>query len=133
MKTNGINLTVEAWAEIVVKEWVKKAAALGISPDNPLSQQRFLQHVITNSDGDPTRVEFTFDFYLKFVDWGTGRGVNFENRDILISQGLTKRRPKPWYTDVFYKQVAVLGHLLAEKYAIRSQFIIKTTLEESTL
>lgn len=110
-------LTVDAWADIVIKEWITKAAALGIAPDHPLSLDRFTQHVITASNGDPQRVEFAYDYYLNFIDWGVGKGVSMENRDIMISSGATSRRQRPWFTDVFYKQLKVLSHLLAEKTA----------------
>ena len=113
----GTNLTVEAWAEIVIKEWITKAAALGIAPDHPLSLDRFTQHVITASNGDPQRVEFAYDYWLNFIDWGVGKGVLLENRDMMVSSGATTRRQKPWFTDVFYKQLKVLSHLLAEKTA----------------
>ena len=121
-------LTVEAWAEITIKEWVSKAAMLGISPDDPLSLDRFVQHVITNSNGDPQRVEFAYDYYLNFIDWGVGNGVTLEDRDLMISSGATTRRPKLWFTDVFYKQVKILAHLMAEKNAKAAALMISTNL-----
>lgn len=123
-------LTVEAWAEITIKEWVSKAAMLGISPDDPLSLDRFVQHVITNSNGDPQRVEFAYDYYLNFIDWGVGRGVTLEDRDLMISSGATSRRPKPWFTDVFYKEIKTLAHLLAEKYKKKSTVMIINGLQK---
>ncbi len=120
----NIQLTVEAWAEITIKEWINKAAALGIAPDDPLTLNRFVHHVITNSNGDPQRVEFAYDYYLNFVDWGVGNGVTIENRDLMISSGATKRRPKMWFTDVFYKEIRVLSKLLEEKYAKKTTVLI---------
>lgn len=117
-------LTVEAWAEITIKEWVKKAQVLGVAPNNPLDAERFVHHINTAANGDPARIEFIYDYYLNFVDWGVGKGVDLEHRDMLISSGATKRRPKRWFTDVFYKQVTVLTHLLAEKYALQAAHVV---------
>lgn len=124
----NIELTVEAWAEITIKEWINKAAALGIAPDDPLTLDRFVHHVITNSNGDPQRVEFAYDYYLNFVDWGVGNGVTIENRDLMIRSGATSRRPKMWFTEVFYKQVKILSHLLEEKLAKKAVVTITTNL-----
>jgi hypothetical protein len=117
-------LTVEAWAEITIKEWVKKAAAMGISPDNPIAPERFVYHVIPAANGDPEKIQFMFDYYLYFVDWGVGKGVNIRNRDMLVGIGATNRRPKPWFTSVFYTQVKILTNLLAEKYALKAANVI---------
>ena len=127
----NIAITVEAWAEITIKEWINKAAALGIAPDDPLTLDRFVHHVITNSNGDPERVEFAYDYYLNFVDWGVGNGVTLENRDLMIRSGATSRRPKMWFTDVFYKQVKILSHLLAEKLAQKAVVMITTNLTKT--
>lgn len=132
----NIFLTVEAWAEIVIKEWVKHAAALNIHPEHPLTADRFYHYITRQANGDPVKIEFTFDFYLHFVNWGVGRGITLEDRDTYILSGKHKkyyhggpRRPKPWYDDVFPKQLAILSHLLSEKYGQRTVLFIKTTLE----
>jgi hypothetical protein len=129
METLNTSLTVEAWADIVIREWVKMAATLGIAPDHPLTTERFRYFLTTQADGNIARITFTFDYYLKFVNWGVGRGVTIENRDTLIVAGKTSRRRRPWYDDVFPKQLNILGHLLSERYAQRTVAMIKTTLE----
>ncbi len=121
-------LTVEAWAEITIKEWVKKAAALGVAPNHPISAERFVHHIITSSNGDPEKVEFMYDYYLNFVDWGVGKGVTLEHRDMLIGAGAIIRRPKKFITDVFYTQVRILAKIMAKKYALKSaHVVIKST------
>jgi len=47
----------------------------------------------------------------------------------LVLAGLTKRRRKPWYDEVFPKQMTILGHLLAERYGQRTVAMIKTGIE----
>lgn len=126
----NIALTVEAWADITIKEWVNKAAVLGISPYSPINLDRFVHHLVTNSAGDPVRIEFTYDYFLNFVDWGVGNGVTISDRDMMISSGATKRRPKRWFTDVFYKQLMVLTHLLAEKQAKNAALVIAANMSQ---
>jgi hypothetical protein len=129
MQDRKDSITVEAWAEIVIKEWVKMAGALGISPDHPLTVNRFQKFLSVQGDGNVDRITFTFDFYLKFVNWGVGKGVTINDRDTMLLAGSTTRRRKPWYDDVFPKQLYILGHLLAERYGQRTAMMIKTQLE----
>jgi len=118
--------TVSAWAEIVIIEWLKKARILNIHDGHLLNS--FASHVITNSDGDPTKILLLFEYYGNFVDWGVGRGVSVANKEIMINAGNSKRREKPFISDVIYKQIAVLRHLMEEKYAMKVEnFIIKNT------
>ena len=117
--------TVEAWADIVVKEWLKKARAMEIHEGHLLTS--FMSHVISNSDGDPTRVHFAFAWYGNMVNWGVGKGVSIKDRDTMISAGLTSRRPKPIISDVFYKQLAILRYLLEEKGLLNMEKLIVQT------
>lgn len=128
-ENTNITLTVEAWADIVIKEWVKKADALGIKGTGALLAS-FYNTVITAAAGDPRKVIFAFAWYGKMVDYGIGNGVSLLDRDMMISGGMTKRRPKPWFTDTFYKQVETLRHLLEEKYANLAERLIIESLNE---
>lgn len=124
MNTNtNISLTVEAWADIVIKEWLNKIDALGINKTGPLVNS-FESTVFTAANGDPNKVAFLLEYYYKMVDYGVGKGINLSDRDGLIAAGLTKRRPKPFFSDVFYKQLAVLRHLLEDKYAMKAENLI---------
>lgn len=121
---NDATITVEAWAAITIKEWIAKARTLDV-PDGQLLSS-FQSHVVTNADGDPIKVEFLFNWYGRMVDMGVGSGVPLDVRDAMISGGMTKRRPKPFLYVTFYKQLAVLRHLLAEKNALKiERFIIQ--------
>lgn len=115
-ENTNLNITLEAFAKIVIEEWEKKIEALGIGYSWQLIDSLY-HHIHTNADGDPTKIEFTFNWYGMMVDYGVGNGVNLEDRDSMIVSGSTSRRPKPWYTDVFYKQLERLRHILAEKTA----------------
>jgi hypothetical protein len=126
-------MTVEAWAEIVIKEWVKMAETLNIHPDDKITVARFQKFLTVQGDGDVERIKFTFDYYLKFVDWGVGKGVNVNDRQSLVLSGVTKRQPKMWYGKVFPKQMYILGHLLAERYGYSTAAMIKNSLESKNL
>jgi hypothetical protein len=119
------SLTVEAWADITIKEWIKKIEALGIGQTGQLVSS-FAHHVNTSANGIPEYIQFAFEYYGKFVDWGVGKGVTIEHRDMLMSSGAASRRQKPWYSDVFYKQLKILSHLMAEKYAQKAAKVIVT-------
>lgn len=120
--------TVQAWADIVIKEWDKKMTALRIGSTGTLLQS-FANHVHWNAGGDMQKVEFVFEYYGKFVDMGVGNGVKLDNRDALIGVGLTGRRPKPWFTDTFYKEVAKLRYILSERTARNTQLMIVRNME----
>lgn len=113
------SLTVEAWAEITIKEWLKKIKAMGIGSSGQLLNS-FYHHINTSADGKPQYVNFAFEYYGRFVDWGVGKGVTIENRDMLN----TSRKQKPWFSSVFMTQLAVLKHLMAEKYAEKAAVVV---------
>lgn len=121
--------TVQAWADIVLKEFDKKVRMLHIHEGNLVNS--FIAHVLWHAGGDLQRVEFAFEYYGKFVDMGTGRGVNMNNRDAMIGVGATTRRPKPWFTDTFYKQLAVLRGILSERLAQNTQLMIVRNVRDT--
>jgi len=114
-ENTNLKLTMEAWADIVIKEWRNKVSALNISVTYQLVRS-FEAHVITAANGDPEKVLFAFEWYGKMVDYGVGKGVHISDVDSLIAAKATGRQKKPWFTSTFYKQLAVLHHILAEKY-----------------
>lgn len=129
-QNTNISLTVEAWADIVLKEWFNKIRALNINSTGPLVES-FQNTVYSAANGDPEKVRFMLEYYYKMVDYGVGKGVNLADRDGMIAAGLTKRRPKPFFTDVFYKQLAVLRHLLEDKYALKAEELIVRKLSDN--
>lgn len=128
----NISLTVEAWAEIVIKEWIKKIEALKIHQTGALVQS-FTSHIITAANGDPYRVVFAFAWYGRFVDWGVGKGTKIIDRDAKQSVGLTHREEKPWLTSVFWKQLEVLRHLMEEKNSLQiERFMVQNLTTKTT-
>jgi hypothetical protein len=124
----NISVTVTAWADIVLDRWLQKIDSMKISNTYELANS-FIQQVITDSGGDPQRIEFAFKYYGKFVDMGVGKGITLED----IGKRETKRRPKKWYSGVFYAEVTKLAQLLAEKYGKIAAVTIVENLDDNSL
>lgn len=124
---SDIKLTVEEWAEIVVKIWEEKMLQLEISDTFQLANS-FAFHVIGNAGGDVQRIEFAFNYYGKFVDMGVGRGIKLEDRYFG-----SKRISKPWYTKTFMREVRKLKFILAEKYGHLGAISIVENIDDNAL
>ncbi len=122
-KNENLDETLEAWADIVLRLWEERIKRLKIGDTNQLLQS-LNQHVYRESGGDPDRVDFTFEYYGKFVDMGVRKGVS-------LASGRTN--PKPWYSKTFYSQVKRLGDILQEKYAQRAAIAIVENLDDNAL
>lgn len=128
MENLNVNLTVQAWADIVIQIWLDKIEQLRIQYSYQLADS-FANHVISHANGDVQRIEFAFNYYGKFVDMGVGKGTTLED----VSSPDNKRRPKPWYSRTFYAEVQKLGRLLAEKYARKGVLVIVENIDDNAL
>jgi len=124
-ENTNIGITVEAWAKIVIERWEQKIERLKITRTGKLAGS-LAQHVYTQANGNPEKIQFTFEYYGKFQDMGVGRGVK-----IAQVEGSNRKR-KPWYSPVFFGQVKELSRILADKYAQKGQLSIVTSFKEST-
>ncbi len=122
----NISLTVAAWADIVLERWIRKIESLHINDSYQLVNS-FIQQVISDSGGNPERIEFAFKYYGKFVDMGVGKGITLAD----VGMRETKRRPKKWYSPVFYAEVRKLALLLAEKYAHKAAIAICENIDDN--
>ena len=127
-ENTDLKLTIEAWAEIVIKTWLQKIIRLNINYSHALYNS-FVHHVITNANGNPERIEFAFNYYGKFVDMGVGNGIKLQDSQAFAAAGLNKRHAKQWYSKTFYAQLQILKELLAEKYATKASQVILINLE----
>ncbi len=96
--------TVQKWAEIVIQRWQAKIQELDVIDTGEL-QKSFSSQVISDAQGDPVKVTFTFLYYGRFPDMGAGKGAENGNRE-----------RKPWYSSVFIREVNKLGLLMAKRY-----------------
>ena len=121
-ENTNLGLTVEAWADIVIERWEIKIQRLKIYDSGQLVRS-FYHHVKTQANGNPELIVFTFEYYGKFVDMGVGRGVTVEE------VSFSNRRPRAWYSKIFFSQLEKLKEILAEKYARKAQLEIITNVE----
>jgi hypothetical protein len=128
MENTNVNLTVQAWADIVIQIWLDKIEQLKIQYSYQLADS-FANHVISHANGNVQRIEFAFNYYGKFVDMGVGKGVSLEE----VSTPSNTRKPKPWYSRTFYAEVQKLGRLLAEKYARKGVLVIVENIDDNAL
>lgn len=124
----NMNLTVQAWADIVITIWLNKIDQMKIHDTYQLADS-FTHHVISHSNGDVQKIEFAFNYYGKFVDMGVGRGVTLED----VARGNTSRHPRPWYSRTFYSEVKKLSQLLAQKYARKGALVIVENVDDNAL
>lgn len=120
----NINQTVADWAEFVLDIWAKRMSVLGISNAEGHANS-FVHMVITAAGGNPAKVNFMFEYILKFTDMGVGRGVNFAMR----GQTNTNRKQKQWLTKTFLLEVKKLSNILAKEYAHSGVLYIKESIE----
>lgn len=122
-------LTLSAWADIVIQIWEDKIEKLNIHESYQLIDS-FTTHVVTNSNGDPEKIEFAFNYYGKFVDMGVGGYISIDD---LKSGVETTRRAKAWYSKVFFSQVKKLGSILAQKYAKKAALLVVENTDDNAL
>jgi hypothetical protein len=137
--TPNLNQTVDSWAMFVLERWHKKISQLGIGYSQQL-EDSLAREVFNQSGGDAAKIQFTFNYYGKFTDMGVGRGVDLgsvsslkEDRSLAGNHTGNRRRPKKWYSPVFYTEVAKLKFILAEKYAHSGALTITESIEDRSL
>lgn len=122
-ENTDIRLTAEAFAKIVIERWEQKVMAMKINRSGKLANS-FYQYVQTQANGNVDFILFTFEFYGKFVDMGVGRGIKTEEVQFSL------RKPRRWYSKVFYSQVIKLKDILKEKYEMKTIGGIMESIEK---
>lgn len=117
-----LRLTAEAWANIVIERWERKIERLGIGSTGALIRS-FTQHVRSQADGRVDLIQFTFEYYGKFVDMGVGRGVKLDMVET------SNRRAKPFLSKTFFSQLEKLKDILVDKYGKKAQITIVNEIE----
>lgn len=139
----NLALTADAWVKIVIERWENKIKELNIKHTGKLLDS-FHHFINTQANGDPEKITFTFEFYGKFVDMGVGRGMPHGSRNQLGDSYYSKRnnlgqlhsysrKPKPWYSKVFWSQFQKLKVIVHEKYNQKAQMAIITEIEKKNI
>jgi hypothetical protein len=126
----NMNETAKAWADIVITIFEESLVKLHANYSYQLTDS-FVHHVHTQANGNPELIDFSYKYYGKFVDMGVGGAIDLENRDDMVSAGLTTRRQKRWFSKNFFYQVRILGEIFAEKYAQKSAIIIVANIDDN--
>lgn len=134
--SNNTNLTetAEAWAKIVIERWEAKILKLRIGllsthRDKYCSKKlidSFESHVFNETGGDPSRIEFIFNYYGKFIDMGVF-GALASGSNIKLF-----RNPQPWYSKTFYSELQKLAGIMAEKQGHRAQLMILENIGDNS-
>lgn len=125
-----LGLTLEAWADIVLKNWLQKIMKMYIIDTMSLAKS-LEHHVYLNSNGNPERVEFAFMYYGRFVDMGVGEGKsqNGSLKNLSVEKSFKERIARKWYSPVFYSEVMKLQNILAEKYGLKAAQTIVESID----
>ncbi len=119
-------ITVQAWADIVIKNWLRKITELDIGSSGELFDS-FTNNVLANANGVPERIELSHIYYGIMVDMGVGKGVSYGTNYEVQS----RRRKKPWRSKQLFAQVIRLAEILQEKYGMIANAVIKENLDEN--
>ncbi len=136
-ENTNLNITIDAWADIVIDNWLDKITKLNIGYHFDLERELAVS-IRQNPGGLPSVVEFSFPFYGKMVDMGVGKGVKLEDvrsgaKDYSSGEGGHRRRPKKWYSKTFYSEVQKLTAILAEKYGKMGALAIVENIDDNAL
>ncbi len=120
------NDTITAWAEFVLKVWSERMSSLGIS--NASQHANSLAFTIVSAaGGDVAKVDFMFEYILKFTDMGVGKGVSVAGR----MQSNTIRQKKQWFTKSFLLEVKKLAGIMAAYYGHQGTLYVKEAWESN--
>lgn len=119
--------TYQAWADIVIDNWEQKVYALDLNYSYDLVES-FKNEVISQAEGDASRIEFAFNYYGKFVDMGVGKGVSLAE----VGETWHRRKKKPWYSKTFFSEIKKLGAIIATKYATRAVLAIVENYDDNS-
>lgn len=117
--------TTELWAQKTIEIWFDRMSALGVHNASQHAAS-FGHHIHTASGGDPSKIEFTFQYFLKFTDMGVGRGVTVSGR----SQANTRRIKKQWYNKTFLLEARKLASILSVYYCRKAAVTITDAIKQ---
>ena len=121
--------TIKSWAETVIEIWIDRMIRLGVN--NPFYHaDGFHYYLHQASGGDVSKIDFVFQYFLKFTDMGVGRNVTMETRNELVNNNRPRRQ---WYNKVFLLEVKKLANILAVQYARKGVLTICENINDNAL
>lgn len=133
-ENTNLTETAEVWAKIVIERWENKIIKLRIGASDSHRDQycskklidSFEAHVYNETAGDPSKIEFLFNYYGKFIDMGVF-GIIASGQNIKLL-----RTPQPWYSKTFYGELQKLAAIMAEKYGRKAQLMILENIGDNS-
>ena len=109
---------LERWAAITIEKFEFAISERNLIYSGDLLKS-FVATVHADADGDNALISFAFNYYLRMLDMGVGKGVNYDD----AGKG-SGRRKYPVFNKIFYAEMMKLGELLTEMYAKKGAEII---------
>jgi hypothetical protein len=114
-----------SWADMVLKIWIERISALDISNASVHASSLFYT-CVSAANGDSTKINFIFEYILKFTDMGVGKGVSFSNRGQIGS-----RRQKQWFTKTFLLEVKKFANMRAQLFGLEAVLFIREVINDN--
>lgn len=129
--TIDINLTLKAWADIVINKLKNNIDELDVRDLGNLDNS-IIHTLLINAGTDIDKIEFSFKLYGIYVDMGVGKEFSRGNSgDTANEKGISapKRKPKEWFSRKYYGQVMKLREILMEQYSKAITYSMMNTLQ----
>ena len=108
------------WAKYTVEKFEFAISKYKAIDSGDLLNSFFFQ-VSEEAGGNRALISFAFQYYLRMVDMGVGKGVRYDERKEAREEarlyGRKHRRPKPVYNKILWAEMHRLEELLGEYYA----------------
>jgi len=122
-------LNLQKWAEITIEKWQFSVLKHKLTDTGNLLNS-FVCSISEDAKNNTALISFAFQYYLRMLDMGVGKGVtredvkyagSTEGRD---SKYKTGRRKYPVYSKILYVEIMRLGELLTNQYAVAGTTVI---------
>lgn len=137
-QTLTVGIVASEWGRIVLERFERQMEALNVGYSFQLQDSLELQ--LIGEGMNVSEVQFMFNYYGKFVDMGVSKGIDLSEVKALASDRRlggnevgNRRKPKKWYSPVFYSEVEKLKFILAENFAKRAVISITENLNDNAL
>jgi len=127
-KNINLDITLKAWADIVLKQWRDKMMHLNIGVSGALFDSLKFE-IIKNASGGSQKIDFLFKLYGRYVDMGVGKEFYIGNPGDI--GGTPQRKPKRWYSPVLMGEAAALRDILSKKYGMIGAGLISEKINSS--
>lgn len=112
------NVDLERWAAITIEKFEFAISKYNLIYSGDLLRS-FQSIVHEEANGDSALISFAFEYYLRMLDMGVGKGVSKDN----AGRG-SGRRKYPVFNKIFYAELMKLGELLTNMYAQKGADVI---------